>query len=110
RVAMELRHASWDDAAVYALLERRNAAYVVMSGAGLRCVPRATTDVVYVRMHGPDTESIYAGSYSDDDLQWWAERINQLHNQGRRVLVYFNNDIGGHAVRNARALKKLLFS
>jgi uncharacterized protein YecE (DUF72 family) len=24
------------------------------------------------------------------------------------VLVYFNNDLGGHAIRNARKLKELL--
>ncbi|OIN79563.1 DUF72 domain-containing protein, partial [Mycobacterium malmoense] len=53
RVAVELRHPSWNDEAVYRLLERRRAAYVVMSGPGLACVPRATTDLVYVRMHGP---------------------------------------------------------
>jgi uncharacterized protein YecE (DUF72 family) len=108
RVALELRHPSWDDAAVYALLERHNAAYVVMSGAGLPVVLRATTDVVYVRMHGPDSESLYAGSYSDDELRWWADRIADWDAQGRVVLVYFNNDGHGHAVQNALALRALL--
>jgi uncharacterized protein YecE (DUF72 family) len=108
RVAMELRHKSWDDPAVYALLERHRAAYVVMSGAGLPCVLRATTDLVYVRMHGPDTQSMYAGSYSTDDLRWWADRITEWHGQGRDVLVYFNNDGFGYAVHNARELKELL--
>ena len=28
--------------------------------------------------------------------------------EGRHVLVYFNNDLGGHAIRNARKLKDLL--
>ncbi len=41
-VAVELRHPSWDDPQVYQLLERRNAAYVVMTGAGLPCVLKAT--------------------------------------------------------------------
>jgi uncharacterized protein YecE (DUF72 family) len=36
RVAVELRHPTWHDEAVYALLERHGAAYCVMSGAGLR--------------------------------------------------------------------------
>ncbi len=108
RVALELRHPTWDDPAVYALLERHRAAYVVMSGAGLKCVLRTTTDVVYVRMHGPDSESLYAGSYSDDDLRWWADRIAEWHEQGREVLVYFNNDGHGYAVRNARTLRGLL--
>ena len=108
RVAVELRHPSWDDPAVYALLEGRRAAYVVMSGARLPCVLRATTDVVYVRMHGPDGESLYAGSYSDDDLRWWADRIAEWDAQGRDVRVYFNNDGHGYAVRNARTLRGLL--
>jgi uncharacterized protein YecE (DUF72 family) len=104
RVAVELRNPSWDDPAVYALLERHNAAYVVMSGAGLPCVLRATTDVVYIRMHGPESESLYAGSYSDDQLEWWAEHIADWDAHGCDVLVYFNNDAHGYAVQNARTL------
>ncbi|KUI01480.1 sensor histidine kinase [Mycolicibacterium acapulense] len=107
-VAMELRHASWDDPDVYALLERHGAAYVVMSGAGLRCVPRATSDLVYIRMHGPDQDSMYAGSYPDDALRRWADRILAWESEGRRILVYFNNDLGGHAVWNAQTLKTML--
>ncbi len=108
RVAVELRHPSWDDPAAHALLERHHAAYVVMSGAGLPCVLRATTDVVYVRMHGPDATSMYEGSYSDADLRWWADRIAEWQAQGRDVLVYFNNDGLGYAVHNARTLRELV--
>ncbi|HEY1842963.1 MAG TPA: DUF72 domain-containing protein [Mycobacterium sp.] len=108
RVAMELRHPSWDEPEVYALLESRGAAYVVMSGAGLPCIPRATTDLVYVRMHGPDPDAMYAGSYSPDELLGWAEQIGQWSSEGRDVWMYFNNDPHGHAVRNARVLQGLL--
>ncbi len=108
RVAVELRHPSWNDPAVYALLESRRAAYVVMSGAGLPCIPRATTDLVYVRMHGPDPEEMYAGSYPDDDLRGWAALIAEWDGDGRDVWMYFNNDLGGHAVRNALRLRDLL--
>ena len=108
RVAVELRHPTWDDPAVYSLLERRGAAYVVMSGAGLPCVLRATTEFVYVRLHGPDADVLYAGSYSLDDLGWWSDRIREWDGQGRNVLAYFNNDGDGNAVRNARTLHALL--
>jgi len=103
-----LRHPSWNDPAVYALLESHRAAYVVMSGADLACVPRATTDLVYVRMHGPEPATMYTGSYTSDDLRWWAERISAWDNEGRDVWMYFNNDLGGHAVRNALSLRELL--
>jgi uncharacterized protein YecE (DUF72 family) len=108
RVAVELRHPSWDDPAVYALLETRRAAYVVMSGAGLPCIPRATTDLVYVRMHGPDPDAMYTGSYSTEEIRIWAERIGQWNIEGRDVWIYFNNDPHGHAVRNARVLRGLV--
>ncbi len=105
-----MRHPTWDaPPAVYEILERYRAAYVVISGpGGMPCVLRATTDLVYVRMHGPDTAPIYAGDYTEDDLRWWADRIREWEDQERRVLVYFNNDGHGHAVRNALRLRELL--
>ncbi len=107
-VAVEFRHPSWEDEAVYELLEKHGAAYVVMSGAGLPCVLKATAKFVYVRLHGPDPDAMYGGSYSADDLRWWAERVGEWAGQGRDVLVYFNNDLGGNAVRNARDLRAAL--
>ncbi|MEE3752772.1 DUF72 domain-containing protein [Mycobacterium intracellulare] len=108
RVAVELRHPSWNHPAVFEILERHRAAYVVMSGLGLACIPRATTDLVYIRMHGPDPEANYAGSYTDDDLRRWADRITAWDGDGKDVWMYFNNDLGGHAVRNALDLRELL--
>jgi uncharacterized protein YecE (DUF72 family) len=108
RVAVELRHPSWQDEAVHELLERHGAAYCVLSGAGLPCVLRATAGFVYVRLHGPSHEHLYAGSYSDDDLAWWADRVREWEASGREVFAYFNNDGDGNAVRNARRLRELL--
>jgi uncharacterized protein YecE (DUF72 family) len=108
RVAVELRHPSWHDDAVFALLERRRAAYCVMSGAQLPCILRATAAFVYIRLHGPDADHLYAGSYSDADLGWWADRIREWVGAGRDVYAYFNNDGDGHAVRNAETLRHLL--
>jgi uncharacterized protein YecE (DUF72 family) len=105
RIAVELRHPSWNDDAVFRLLEEHGAAYCIMSGANLPCVLRATSDTVYIRLHGPDHGFLYAGSYSDQDLAWWADRIREWHGVGKEVFVYFNNDGGGNAVRNARTLR-----
>jgi uncharacterized protein YecE (DUF72 family) len=107
RVAVEFRHPSWHDDEVFALLERHGAAYCVMSGAGLPCVLRATAPFVYVRMHGPDRAHLYAGSYPDGDLAWWADRVGEWAASGRDVYVYFNNDGHGHAVRDAERLRGL---
>jgi uncharacterized protein YecE (DUF72 family) len=110
RVAVEFRHPSWHTDEVFALLERHGAAYCVMSGARLPCVLRATAPFVYVRMHGPDPDHLYAGSYPEADLRWWADRVGEWTADGRDVLVYFNNDGHGHAVRNAERLRELTSS
>ncbi len=108
RVAVEFRHPSWHCEEIFELLAKHRAAYCVMSGAGLPCVLRATTDFVYVRMHGPDPGHLYAGSYPDADLRWWADRIGEWGRAGQDVFVYFNNDGEANAVRNAWTLRALL--
>jgi uncharacterized protein YecE (DUF72 family) len=72
-----------------------------------RCRP-ATAPFVYVRLHGPDERALYGGSYSDDDLAWWAARIREWEARGHEVFAYFNNDGGGNAVRNAETLAGML--
>ena len=101
QVAVELRHPSWQDDAVLDLLARHGAASCVVSGAGIPCVLRATSRLVYVRLHGPDHYHLSAGSYSDDDLRWWADRLREWEGAGHDVVAYFNNDGAGDAVRNA---------
>ena len=104
KVAVEFRHPSWHEDGVFDLLERHGAAYVVMSGAKLPCILRATAGFAYVRFHGPDEHHLYGGSYDDASLRWWAERISEWLTQGRDVYGYFNNDWDGHAVRNGQTL------
>jgi uncharacterized protein YecE (DUF72 family) len=90
------------------VLAEHRAAYCVMSGTNLPCVLRATTDFVYVRLHGPDPNHLYAGSYPGADLKWWADRIREWNLAGQDVYVYFNSDGDANAVRNAGTLQALL--
>jgi uncharacterized protein YecE (DUF72 family) len=108
RTAVELRHPSWNDDHVFAMLEHYGVAYCVMSGAQLPCVLRATAPFVYVRLHGPDEHHLYAGSYTGGDLAWWADRLREWDAMGKHVFAYFNNDGYGNAVRNARTLRGFL--
>lgn len=108
RLAVEFRHPTWHHDAVLDLLERHGASYVVTGGAGQPFVPRATASLVYVRLHGPDDEPTYAGSYRDGTLRNLTDRIGEWRSEDRDVVVYFNNDLGGHAVRNARTLQTMV--
>ena len=85
RTAVEFRHPSWHREEVFELLERHGVAYCVMSGAGCHasCAPPRRSSTCGCTA-GPD--HLYAGSYSDDDLAWWADRIREWNGQGRRGL------------------------
>jgi uncharacterized protein YecE (DUF72 family) len=107
-VAVEMRDASWHTDGVFDLLERHGAAYCVMDGAGLPTVLRTTAERVYLRLHGPDHGAHAAGSYYDDDLRAWADRVRAWEDDGHEVFAYFGNDVDGHAVRNAGRLVELL--
>ncbi|HEY5359012.1 MAG TPA: DUF72 domain-containing protein [Streptosporangiaceae bacterium] len=107
-VAVEFRHPSWHQEEVFALLREYGAAYCVMSGAQLPCILTVTAPFTYVRLHGPDHDHLYGGSYSDADLAWWADRMREWEGQGTEVLAYFNNDGAANAVRNARTLRAML--
>ena len=72
------------------------------------CNLRSTAPFVYVRLHGPDQEHLYGGSYTEEDMRWWADRIREWSGDGKDVFAYFNNDGGGNAVRNADTLRGLL--
>ena len=106
--AVEFRHPSWHHEELFQLLEQYHVAYCIMSGANLPCILRATSSFVYVRFHGPDPHHLYGGSYSDDDMRWWADRFREWQAQSKAMFAYFNNDGGGNAVRNAATLKRFL--
>lgn len=108
QVAVEFRHHSWHDDEVLELLSSHGAAYCVLSGARLPCILAATASFTYVRMHGPDDARLYAGSYTSDNLAWWATRLGEWERLGKDSFVYFNNDGAANAVRNARTLRGML--
>lgn len=60
---------------------------------------------VYVRFHGTTR---YGGRYPDEHLEDWAQWLRQFHAGGRDVFVYFNNDTGGHAPRDAVRIRDRL--
>ncbi len=103
---LEFRDPSWMCTEVFSLLEESGAGFCVTSLPGLTCPVRATSQVVYIRMHGAQT--LYASCYSDTELRWWAGQIAGALAGGHEVYVYFNNDAFGYAVQNARRLTELI--
>ena len=57
-----------------------------------------------MRFHG--TERWYRHDYTAEELAIWAERIRA--SGAKRIWAYFNNDRECYAIKNARALHRLL--
>jgi uncharacterized protein YecE (DUF72 family) len=106
RHVFEFRNESWFDDEVLKVLMRYNAGFCVFDMPGLTSPVVATADFAYVRFHG--SAGLYSSSYSDKELAEWAKKIAELGEKLKAVYVYFNNDVAGYALSNARTLTRFL--
>jgi uncharacterized protein YecE (DUF72 family) len=102
RHVIEFRDASWYRTDVFEELQAAGAAVCLHDMPGSAIFDAPDAPFVYVRFHG--TEGTYSGSYSDKVLRKWARRLRSALGTGHDVYAYFNNDLGGTAVENARTL------
>ena len=103
---IEFRHSSWYDEEVLALLDRHGVGFVVHDLKGLKSPRWASGRTAYVRFHGSGGR--YSGRYSDEALLEWTDWCLEQSRLGRSVWCYFNNDIHGHAIDDARTLKSMV--
>jgi uncharacterized protein YecE (DUF72 family) len=106
RHVMEFRDPTWYDREVYRLLDRRGVALCLHDMAGSATGRARVGPFVYVRFHGATAK--YGGRYPEDRLRSWAQWLNAEREGGADVYAYFNNDVGGHAPRDAVTLRRLL--
>jgi len=121
RYAFEPRHNSFFTEDFVQLLREYNAALVFADTADKwPYVEDVTSDFIYVRLHG--REELYAGGYTDAQLDHWAKRIKSWRSGAeprdakriakkmgskktpRDVYVYFDNSITNHAPLDAISL------
>jgi uncharacterized protein YecE (DUF72 family) len=106
RHVIEFREPSWYAPEIIALLERHGVALCLHDMKGSATARERVGPFVYVRFHGAAAK--YGGGYSEDRLGTWAEWLNLQRDDGCDVYAYFNNDVGGHAPRDAVTLRRLL--
>ncbi|HEY2712707.1 MAG TPA: DUF72 domain-containing protein [Chthoniobacterales bacterium] len=104
RNVVEFRHRSWWNEEVYGAFRESGTIFCSCSGPRLPDELVKTADEIYLRFHG--TARWYRHDYSVSELALWAEKIKA--SGARRVWAYFNNDRDCYAIKNARALRKLL--
>lgn len=104
RSAIEFRHESWFDDAVFARMRDRDVALCVAHGDPGTSPVRIPASWAYFRLHGgPDYRQ-----YTDDENRGIAAVVAETAAAADPVCVFFDNDPGGAAVRDASALKENL--
>jgi uncharacterized protein YecE (DUF72 family) len=106
RHVIEFREPSWYTDDVLQLLTRHRVALCLHDMKGSATGQQRVGPFVYVRFHG--ASGTYSGGYSADRLGRWAEWLRAQMAQGTDVYAYFNNDVGGHAPRDAVTLRHFL--
>ncbi|MDX1691491.1 MAG: DUF72 domain-containing protein [Acidimicrobiia bacterium] len=123
RHVLEVRHDSWFCEEAVRILRDHGVALAFSHATDWPYVEEVTAGFVYLRLHGPDEP--YASAYGEA-VENWADRIRRWHQaeepddavritdrapprrRERDVYVYFDNDVGGHAPRDARRLREVL--
>jgi uncharacterized protein YecE (DUF72 family) len=103
RAAFEFRDRSWRSDEIHALLQEAGAALVLADRPRARVPDVVTSDWTYVRFHQGTTSG---PRYRREKLRRWADRLENL--SVRDAFIYFNNDTGGAAIRDARAFAAMI--
>ncbi|GAA4571898.1 DUF72 domain-containing protein [Planotetraspora kaengkrachanensis] len=105
RIAVEPRHESWWTDEIREILAERGAALCWADRLGRPQSPLwRTADWIYLRLH--EGRGRTWPSYGEQALKSWLNRLREAGDV-RDAYVYFNNDRGGAAVRNALTLALL---
>ena len=99
RAAVEFRHASWHDDAVFEALRRRNVALCIADSEKMSTPVVATADHAYFRLRDE--------GYQAEDLIRWASVIRALDNI-KSAFVYFKHEEEGKGPAFAKQLASAL--
>lgn len=99
RVAVEPRHQSWFSDQIVEVLRERAAALCLTDRARSRSPVWRTADWTYLRFH--EGTATPRPCYGQQALATWAEALAATWGAAADAYVYFNNDRGACAVRDA---------
>jgi uncharacterized protein YecE (DUF72 family) len=121
-LVVELRHASWNEPAVYQSFERRGVGFCNIDqplfARSIKPSSRTTSRVGYVRLHGRNYENWFRANaaphdrynylYSLDELEPWVDKIKKVSTESEETYVVTNNHFRGKGVVNAIEIKAML--
>lgn len=107
RFAIEVRHNTWMNDEAFKLLSDYSISFVIsQSGKGFPYAEKITAEDIYVRFHGPD--KLYASRYDDEALTDFAGLFTSWKKEGHDIWAFFNNDVYGYAIENAKRLEEMV--
>jgi uncharacterized protein YecE (DUF72 family) len=105
RYAVEFREPSWYLPETCEVLDAHGVAFCEHDLVPLS-PPRSTGGFRYLRFHGAGAR--YGGQYGPGALDPVAHDLLRTRRRGMDAYVFFNNDLGGHAVHDAQTLRSAL--
>jgi uncharacterized protein YecE (DUF72 family) len=107
KVAVEFRHKKWFTEETRDLLKEVGAIFCTADSPKTKLMDWVTSNGAYIRLHG--RKQWYSYNYSKQELTEIAELANRMAEQGaKKVYIFFNNDFGGYAPKNAITLLEML--
>jgi uncharacterized protein YecE (DUF72 family) len=103
--AVEFRHSSWDTEGALELLGQHGIASVLTDSPdpSLQFLsnPVVTADHAFIRLHGRNHGFWYNYLYSNEELEPWVNKVNDIASRVKKLRIYFNNHYAGAAIINA---------
>ena len=106
RYVFEFRNKTWINQDVLRILKQNNMTFCMYDLGGWLSPKEITSDLIYVRLHGPGNP--YEGSYTASVLAGWAGAFHAWAKKGHTVYCYFDNDQNAYAPLNALKLQEMI--
>lgn len=118
---IEFRNAEWVEPETFQLLTELNFGFCSVDEPHLKGlmpdVTAVTSSIGYVRFHGRNAQKWwkhdqayerYDYLYSEEELQEWVPKVENVSLQASDTYLFFNNHFQGKAANNARMLARML--
>jgi len=104
---VEIRHTTWLEEDSLILMTKYDIGFVIsQSHNEFPYLEAITAKNIYVRFHGP--KELYASPYTDEMLNDFAKKFRRWIKEGHTIWAYFNNDVYGYAIEDAKRLMKMV--
>jgi len=106
--ALEPRNTTWMTMEAFDLLRETGVAYTIVDEPLLPPDLHVTSGLAYVRWHGHGQDPWYNYRYTEEQLQEWVPRVQQVASQAPTVFGFFNNHYHGYAPENCLQILRML--